>query len=153
MEYRARQRNFLITTALAVVLGLVIAALGLLPWNILGQANLQWWSNVPWSVPAGLLWLFFSWRYLSGAAWPASTAHTRRELLRATPLHGHIARWSVVAGVSGLIALVTLYFISIQFVDLPASAFRPRSIAALGISAIIGALLMTVSNPATSSAW
>jgi hypothetical protein len=60
MEPQNRRPNFLVTTALAVVVGLVIAALGLLPWNILAQLNVRWWPSVPWCAPVGLLWLFLS---------------------------------------------------------------------------------------------
>ena len=143
MEPQNRRPNFLVATALAVVVGLVIAALGLLPWNILAQLNVRWWPSVPWCAPVGLLWLFLFWSYLNGAGWPGLTAETRRMLLRAVSLHGDILRWCVFAGASGLIALVTLYFVAVQFVDLQPSAFRPRSVAALPFGVVVTAMLMT----------
>jgi CAAX protease family protein len=143
MEPQNKRFNFLVTTALAVVVGLVVAALGLLPWNILAQLNMRWWPSVPWCAPVGLLWLFLFWSYLNGAGRPASTAETRRMLLRAVSLHGDILRWCVLAGASGLIALVTLYFVAVQFVDLQPSAFRPRSVAALPFGVVVTAMLMT----------
>lgn len=143
MEPQNSRRNFLLTTALAVVLGLVTPAVGLLPWNILAQLNVRWWPKVPWCAPVGLLWLLLFWSYLNGAGWPASTAETRRKLLRAVPLHGDMLRWCLLAGTSGLIALVTLYFVTVQFVDLPPSAFRPRSVAALSFGVVVTAMLVT----------
>src|SRR6516225_3535226 len=137
MEPQNRRRNFLLTTALAVVLGLVIAALGLLPSNILAQLNVRWWPNVPWCAPVGLLWLFLFWRYLNGRGWPASTAQRRNTLLRALPLHGDRLRWCVFTGAIGLIALIMLYFVAVQFVNLRPSAFRPRSVAALPFAVVV----------------
>jgi membrane protease YdiL (CAAX protease family) len=121
----------------------VTAALGLLPWNILAQLNVRWWPNVPWCAPVGLLWLFLFWSYLNGAGWPASTAESRNKLLRALPLHGDRLRWCVLAGASGLSALVTLYFVAVQFVDLQPSAFRPRSVAALPFGVVVVAMFMS----------
>jgi uncharacterized protein len=143
MEPQNKRPNFVLTTAVAVVLGLVIAALGLLPWNILAQFNVRWWPSVPWCTPIGLFWLFLFWSYLNGAGWPASTAQTRNKLLRALPLHGNRLRWCVSASAIGLIALVTLYFVAVQFVDLQPSAFQPRSIAALPFGVVIVAMFMT----------
>src|SRR5215472_3523815 len=143
MEQQNRRPNFLLTTALAVVLGLVIAAVGLLPWNILAQVNVRWWPNVPWCAPIGLLWLFLFWSYLNGAGWPALTAQRRNTLLRARPLHGNRLRWCVFAGASALIALVMLYFVAVQFVDLQPSAFQPRRVAALPFWVAVVAMFMT----------
>jgi len=143
MALHNRRPNFLLTTVLAVVLGLVIAALGLLPWNILAQLNMRWGPNVPWCAPVGLLWLFLFWSYLNGRGWPASTAQRRNKLLRALPLHGKTLRWCAFAGAIGLVALVTLYFVAIQFVDLPPSVFRPRSVAALPFGVAVVAMFMS----------
>jgi CAAX protease family protein len=143
MEPQKRRPNFLLTTAVAVVLGLVIAAVGLLPWNILAQLNVRWWPNVPWCAPIGLLWLFLFWSYLNGAWWPASTAERRNNLLRALPLQSNTLRWCVFAGASGLIALVTLYLVAVQFVDLQPSAFQPRSIGTLPFGVVVVAMVMT----------
>ena len=143
MEPQNKRPNFLLTTALAIVLGLVIAALGLLPWNILAQLNVRWWPNVPWCAPVGLLWLFLFCSYLNGAGWPAATAQRRNKLFRALPLQGNTLRWGIFAGAIGLIALVTLYFVAVQFVDLQPSAFQPRIIATLPFGVVVVAMLMT----------
>jgi uncharacterized protein len=143
MRSGSTQRNFLVTIALAAVVGLAIATVGLMPWNIFAQLNVRWWPHLPWCVPVGLLWLFLFWRYLNGTGPPASTMQSRRELLGARPLYGPAARWCAFASASGLIALLMLYFVTIQFVDLPPDAFRPRSVAALPPAVVIPAVLMS----------
>jgi membrane protease YdiL (CAAX protease family) len=143
MEPQYRRRNSPLTIALAAVLGLAIAALGLLPWMILARLNERWWPNVPWCAPIGLLWLFFFWSYLNGAGWPVSTSQTRHRLLRAVPLHGRRLRWCLFTGVIALIALVTLDFVAIQFVELEPKAFRPKNLAALSLGVLVGAVLMS----------
>jgi CAAX protease family protein len=143
MRSRSTERSFLVTIAIAVVVGLAIATLGVVPWNIFAQLNVRWWPSLPWSVPAGLLWLVLFWSYLNGGGPPASTTQIRRELLRARPLHGPAARWCAFASASGLIALLMLYLVTIQFVDLPTDAFRPRSVATLPLTVVIAAMLMS----------
>jgi membrane protease YdiL (CAAX protease family) len=49
----------------------------------------------------------------------------------------------VFASASTLIALVTIYLVAVQFVDLEPSAFRPRSVTALPVGVVVTAMLMT----------
>jgi len=136
------KRNPLLIIAIAVVLGLFIAAAGVFPWSILAQLNVRLWPRVPWCIPVGLVWLALFWTYLNGRGWPRSTAQNRKQLLRVRPLHGPAATWVCIAGATGLVTLVTLYFLAIQFVNLPPDAFRPRSVAAVSIGLILPIMIM-----------
>jgi membrane protease YdiL (CAAX protease family) len=136
------KRNRLLVIVVAVLLGLVIAAVGVLPWTILAQLNARVWGHVPWCVPAGLLWLALFWMYLNGKGWPSSTSQSRRQLLRARGLGGSAVKWSLLASATGLVTLVAMYLLAIQFVDLPPSAFRPRSLGAVSLGVIIPIVIM-----------
>jgi membrane protease YdiL (CAAX protease family) len=57
-------------------------------------------------------------------------------------LHGPSATWACIAGATGLVTLVTLYFVAIQFVTLPPNAFRPRSVAAVSLGLILPIMMM-----------
>src|SRR5436309_6394608 len=124
------KRNPLLIIVIAIALGLFIAAAGVFPWSIITQLNVRLWPRVPWCVPVGLVWMALFWTYLNGGGWPRSTAPNRKQLLRARPLHGPAATWVCIAGATGLVTLVTLYFLAVQFVNLPSDAFRPRNVAA-----------------------
>ena len=136
------KRNRLLIVAFAVPLGLAIAAVGVFPWTMAAYLNARWWPEAPWCVPAGLLWLSLLWIYLNGKGWPHSSSQNRHQLLRARPLNGPTARWSVMASATGLVTLVAMYLVAIQFVDLPSDAFRPRSVAGLSLGLIVPVLTM-----------
>lgn len=138
-----KSRSLLILPA-AVMLGLVIAAAGVFPWTILAQLNARLWPLVPWCLPAGLVWLGLFWLYLDGKGWPRSTSEKRHQLLRARRLQGLAARWSLIAGALGLVTLVTMYLVVIQFVDLPPDAFRPRRVGTLSLGLVVPLLVMNV---------
>lgn len=67
----------------AVVIGLALATIVTVPWAVLAQANVRYWSAVPWAVPVTALYLWLWWQYVSGKGWPQSTAPARRRNLRA----------------------------------------------------------------------
>jgi membrane protease YdiL (CAAX protease family) len=136
------QRNRLLIVAIAVALGIGIAAIGLFPWTIFAQLNVRLWPGAPWCVPVGLVWLILFWTYLNGKGWPRSTSRERHELLRARALNQATGLWSVIAAAIGLVTLVAIYLIAIQFVNLPRDAFRPRGLAGLSLGTIIPVLVM-----------
>jgi membrane protease YdiL (CAAX protease family) len=57
-------------------------------------------------------------------------------------LKGLTAWWSVIAGATGLVTLVAMYLVAIQFVDLPAAAFRPRRAGTLSLALVVPLLIM-----------
>ena len=139
MEVR---RNPLLVLGIAIPLGLVIAALGIFPWSFLAQLNGRLWAGIPWCVPLGFVWLVLFWAYLNGRGWPRASAPSRKQLLRARPLHGPARTWACIAGATGLVTLISLYFVAIQFVNLPADAFRPRNVAVVSTFVIVPILIM-----------
>ena len=138
MEVR---RNPLLVLGISIPLGLVIAALGIFPWSVLAQLNARFWAGAPWCVPLGLLWLALFLAYLNGRGWPHASAARRRQLLRARPLDGPVATWVCIAGAAGFVTLVALYFVAIQFVNLPSNAFRPRNVAAASSFVLVPIML------------
>ena len=140
------KRNSPLIIAIAIALGLFIAAAVVFPWSILAQLNARLWPRVPWCVPVGLVWLALFWTYLNSRGWPRSTAQNREQLPRARPLHGPAATWACIAGATGLVTLVTLYFVAIQFVNLPADAFMPRSVAAVSLGLIVPIMIMNANR-------
>jgi hypothetical protein len=135
-------RNSLLVLAIAIPVGLVIAALGIFPWSFLAQTNARSWTGIPWCVPLGLVWLALFSAYLNGRGWPRASAPTRKQLLRVRPLHGPTAIWACIAGATGLVTLITLYFVAIQFVNLPPGAFRPRSVGMVSTFVIVPIMIM-----------
>jgi len=134
-------RNPLLVVGISIPLGLLIAALGIFPWSFLAQLNARFWAGTPWCVPLGLGWLALFLAYLNGRGWPRASAPTRKQLLRARPVHGPTLIWACIAGATGLVTLVTLYFVAIQFVNLPPSAFRPRSVGMVSTFVIVPIML------------
>ena len=134
-------RNPLLVVGISIPLGLLIAALGIFPWSFLAQLNARFWAGTPWCMPLGLGWLALFLAYLNGRGWPRASAPTRKQLLRARPVHGPTLIWACIAGATGLVTLVTLYFVAIQFVNLPPSAFRPRSVGMVSTFVIVPIML------------
>lgn len=93
----------------ALVLGLVIQIVGVMPFMILVQLNLEALPALPWAalVEVGVLWGL--WRYLGGAGPPSSTAQTRRRWRRAHPVDRGL--WPATAA-SGLLYGLTLVSLS-----------------------------------------
>lgn len=90
----------------AVVAGMLVMLAGTIPRNILFEANLHFFSGVPWAVPAVAVYLWGFWRYLSGDGPPPETRASRRTNLRANPLPARVWAWALSAGGVGIIALV-----------------------------------------------
>lgn len=135
-------RNPLLVLAITIPVGLGIAALGIFPWSFLAQVNGRLWAGIPWCVPLGLVWLALFSAYLNGRGWPRASAPTRKQLFRVRPLHGATAIWACIASATGLVTLVTLYFVAIQFVNLPPGAFRPRSVGMVSTFVIVPIMIM-----------
>lgn len=82
----------------AVVVGILVQIIGVMPFIVLAQLNLRHGAAVPWAalIEVGIVWLL--WRYLSGAGWPASTAATRRRWLRAGAVDLRLIPATVLTG-------------------------------------------------------
>lgn len=67
----------------AVLVGLLVAALGIAPWAVLAPLNARFRPDVPWAAASMTVYLVLGWRWLGGAGWPRATSARRRFLLRA----------------------------------------------------------------------
>lgn len=106
-------------------------------------ANLKFLPQVPWMLAATTLWLWGSWRYVSGSGWLQATRETRRRDLRATPLAGKVWRWSLLAGGPGLVSLVGLAFLTPRLAEIPRDAFKfPIDLSAYPLWTVVSALLV-----------
>jgi membrane protease YdiL (CAAX protease family) len=103
----------------AVLIGMLVAFAGTIPRNLIFEANLRLFPEVPWAVPvtAAYIWLF--WRYLNGDGPPDSTRAARRSGLRSRPLPGLVWAWALLAGVLGIAALVLALRLANRLVTLP----------------------------------
>lgn len=70
------------TVAVAVLMGLSIAAAGTLPWLALIGMNVREHPDTPWAAVATACWLMLMLVWLSGRGWPRSTSAFRRFHLR-----------------------------------------------------------------------
>ena len=65
-----------------IVVGLLIAAAGLVPWTLLAQVNARVRPDLPWAAVAPQLYLVRLLLWLNGSGPPRRTARQRRERLR-----------------------------------------------------------------------
>jgi membrane protease YdiL (CAAX protease family) len=120
------------TIVRAVLTGMLIMLAGTIPRNLLFAANLRYFASVPWAVPLTALYLWFFWRYLSGAGSSEPAAEERRAGLRANRVAGAVWTWALLAGGLRIVALVFALHVANRLVvlpqqQLPALAHVPRS--------------------------
>jgi len=103
----------------AVIVGLIVATAGTLPWAFLVRLNLDHLPSVPWSIIPAAIYLWLFWKYIKGAGWPASTSESRKNLLRANPLSSEVWGAAILAGILGLVSLVLFSGVLNRMVKLP----------------------------------
>lgn len=114
----------------AVVLGLLIAGTGQLPWTILVGLNVRNAPSIPWSAPLMAAYLVVWWLYLKGWGPPRSTSEARRRGLRAgVPPRAVWIQSLLTAGVAGL-ALRMLADAARQLSPRPGQDLIPREMLA-----------------------
>jgi membrane protease YdiL (CAAX protease family) len=91
-------------------------------WSGILTTNLKVSPAIPWSVAVMALLLWAIWRYFGGAWWPASTKAARRRYRRAEPVPGRCFVWAIVAGLLALGALIALWLVIGQLVNVPGNA-------------------------------
>jgi len=109
----------------AFILAFLIFGVGQGAWGALVGANLAKTPAIPWSVPAMAVILWLMWRYLGGKWWPARTAEARRQDLRANRVSGAIYVWSLVAGLSAVIAIAGCWIVMFQLVKMDSIQWVP----------------------------
>ncbi len=107
----------------AVITGVVILLLGVLPWSGLIAVNVKFVPRVPWAVLLMALYAGLFLKYLNGWGWPQSTAAARRFNLRLRPLSRRVWIWAVAAGGSAVCALLALAFVGLRLGTVPAATF------------------------------
>lgn len=117
MSSFSQRRSAMIWTGILAFL-LTIVAGGI--WTALLLANLTISPAIPWSVAVMAVLLWLMWRYLGGHWGPERTKHTRRYLLRATPLPTPMLAWALIAGMLSIVALAGLWLVLFQVANLPA---------------------------------
>jgi membrane protease YdiL (CAAX protease family) len=103
---RLKARNVMSVIVRAVAIGILVAAVGTIPGNVIVATNLHAAAVVPWAAPVIALYLWLFWRYLRGLGPPHSTARVRRIGLRA----GHVSAahwtWALSAGALAMVVLL-----------------------------------------------
>jgi membrane protease YdiL (CAAX protease family) len=103
----------------AIIGGVGMAAVGTIPWALLGWANLTYLPSIPWTAPIVAVHLWMFWRYAGGEGWPHSTARERRENRRANPVDGAMWGMAMLAGILGLFAIVATMGVLSRMVEIP----------------------------------
>jgi hypothetical protein len=95
----------------AVIAAFLALLAGNLPWGVLATANARLNPSFPWAALVMACYIWLLWRWLGGRG--------RRGHLRANPLRGRVWGWSLLAGASGLLALVELLSVLGRLVSAP----------------------------------
>ena len=114
-------------------------------WGALIYANLKTSPNIPWCLPTMVMMLWLMWKYLGGKGWPASTAASRKRLLRANPVSSSALVWSLLAGMLAIAALAGLWVVVFQMFRIPPNALLPTNFVSSPLfvgSIIVGASLV-----------
>ena len=106
----------------AIGAGVLVLLAGSLPIGVLRAWNLNVGIAVPWSVLPVALYLWAYWQFISGRWGGSAVALHRRKNLRANALSPRVWGASLVAGVVGFGALVSLLAFVARLVRLPASS-------------------------------
>ena len=86
------------TASRDVLIGLIVMAGITVPWSVVVVANLRLSPQVPWAIPAALIYVSLVIAYLNGRSWPVSTREFRRSRFRARLLSPALSVWSLLAG-------------------------------------------------------
>ena len=109
----------------ALILSFLILEVGQAAWGALLAPNLAKTPAIPWSVPAMAVVLWLMWCYLGGRWWPARTSEARRRDLRANRVSGAVYAWSLVAGLSAIIAMAGCWIVMFRLVRMESIQWTP----------------------------
>lgn len=137
----------------AILTGLLVSSLGIIPWSVFLGLNLRYPLGLPlpWAVPATAGWLAVYWRYVSGRGWPAAMAEARRRGLRARRLPVRAWGWSLLTGVLGLLSCLGFALALRRLVVLPLEPFMdvsPYSWTTIVLLLLMAAMVAGVSEEA-----
>ena len=109
----------------ACLVGLLVAAVGELPWVLLGQINVRISPSIPWAVVAMGLWLFAYWKYMSGSGWPLTTRASRVECFRSPRISKQTWQWALIGGGLAVLSLIALELLALCLVQAPMGQSAP----------------------------
>ena len=98
MERIARLWRKIPVVVRAVVVGMLVQILGIMPIIFLLQTNVQYLDQFPWAFVAGALYLWLFVNYIRGKGWPAATSKVRSKYFRMNPMSPSVRKWAMVSG-------------------------------------------------------
>lgn len=128
------------TIASAVIIGVGVLLAGNLPWALLlAPLNLRFLPSVPWAIVPMAIYLSIYWAFISGVIGPRDTAATRRDKLRARRLPPAVWAASIVTGLIGFGAVLTLTAVMARVIEMPVSQIvtPPEMPAATAITLLV----------------
>jgi membrane protease YdiL (CAAX protease family) len=127
----------------AIVVGFAIQIIGVMPFLLLTQVNLERGRSVPWAalIEVGILVALV--RYLSGRGWPTSTSELRRQSLRAHGIPAHLLPATIVSGTVYAVLIGCLVVLSQLWSPMPPEgAATILEVARAPTAMALGTLLM-----------
>ncbi len=82
----------------AIIVGMLVQILGIMPIFLLLQKNVEIWNQLPWAFPVGILYLWFFVNYIRGKGWPKSTILSRKESFRVNSMDSSVQFWAIISG-------------------------------------------------------
>lgn len=106
----------------ALILGFAVQILGIMPFVVLVQLNLQATPALPWAVAAEVVILAVLFAILSGRIWPKAWGEVRRAYLRFNPIPREFAPWVVVTSAVYGATIIALSLVSYLLFPFPEEA-------------------------------
>jgi membrane protease YdiL (CAAX protease family) len=111
----------------ALVSGLFVFQVLQFGWSAAFFTNAKYLPEVPWNVPAGLLYLWLVFGYFNGRGWPLSTSGMRRVAMRAGGLSKEQWLWSLLYGFICLLFLMSIINVVYRFIAVPGGGLMDTS--------------------------
>jgi membrane protease YdiL (CAAX protease family) len=111
----------------ALVSGLFVFQVLQFGWAAAFFANVKYLPEIPWNVPAGLLYLWLVFGYFNGRGWPQSTAGVRRAAMRAGGLSKQQWLWSLIYAFICLVFLMSIINVVYRFIKVPEGGLMDTS--------------------------
>ncbi|MGD9965876.1 MAG: lysostaphin resistance A-like protein [Hyphomonadaceae bacterium] len=111
------------TLAIAVLMGIAIATIGLLPWVALIRMNARVEPELPWAAATTVCWLVVMLLWLGGAGWPRRAAAFRRlhlRLWRPEPGAWSGSKLASILGLIGAMAALNVLWVLMSSGQAPA---------------------------------
>ena len=90
-------------------------------------ANTKYLPQIPWNIPAGLLYMWLLFSYFNGRGWPGSTAGARRVAMRARKLSTKQWLWSLLYCLLCLVFMAAILNVVYRFITVPDAAMLDTS--------------------------